>query len=150
MHFCQQRRPSLTAKLKASNGADFKQTQVMSALGDEWKALGDVGQARFKTTASRDKDRYDSAVASNPENAELKKAARKKAPKRKAPSGPKKWSAYMHFCNERRPSLTAELKASMGASFKNPAVMVALGAEWKAIDPAAKAKYQAKAELPVA
>ena len=144
MHFCAERRAGLSAELKASKGAEFKQTLVMSALGAEWKALGDYGQSRFKETAAQDKVRYDAAVASNPENAALSKKT-----KRKASTGPKKLSAYMHFCAERRPSLTLELKASMGSAFKNPAVMVALGAEWKTLDDAAKAPYQAKAQIPV-
>ena len=146
MHFCAERRPALTAELKAAKGDDFKMPAVMSALGAEWKALGDAKQSSYKAKAAEDKRRYDAAFASNPENAKIKK------PKRKSPksSGPRKLSAYMHFCAERRPSLTAELKASMGASFKNPAVMVALGAEWKAIDEAGKAKYQAMAAQPVA
>ena len=55
----------------------------------------------------------------------------------------------VHFCNERRPSLTAELKASMGATFKNTAVMSALGVEWKQLGDADKARFQAMAAQPV-
>ena len=58
-------------------------------------------------------------------------------------------SPYMHFCAARRPSLTAELKASMGDAFKMPAVMSALGAEWKQLGDAEKAKFQALAAQPV-
>eukprot|EP00966_Prymnesium_polylepis_P317281 7330439-Prymnesium_polylepis.1 len=83
----------------------------MTALGAEWKALGESDKARFAALAVADKERYDAAVATNPAN----------KPKKKARTGPKKLSAYMHFGAERRPSLTAELKASMGAAFKNPA-----------------------------
>lgn len=146
MHFCAERRPGLTQELKASMGATFKNPAVMTALGAEWKALGDSEKARFAAKATADKDRYDAAVASNPANANLKKKKRVK----KESSGPRKLSAYMHFCAERRPSITVELKASMGASFKNPAVMTALGAEWKALGEAEKARFQAIAAQPVA
>ena len=146
MHFCAERRPSLTAELKASMGADFKNTLVMSSLGAEWKKLGDGDKAKFAQVAAADKQRYDTAFASNPANANLSKKKRAK----KAPSdGPKKLSAYMHFCASRRPSLTAELKASMGDAFKMPAVMSALGAEWKQLGDAEKAKFQALAAQPV-
>lgn len=35
-------------------------------------------------------------------------------------------SAYMHYCQERRAPLTASLKASMGASFANTMVLLAI------------------------
>ena len=145
MHFCAERRPSLTSELKASMGAAFNYPAVMSQLGSEWKQLSDSEKMRFESMATADKVRYDAAFASNPANAELKKGKRKK----RASTGPKKLSAYMHCCAERRPSLTAELKASMGAAFKNPAVMTALGAEWRVLDPASKARFEQMAAVPV-
>lgn len=144
MHFCQERRAGLTAELKASMGASFKNTAVMSGLGAEWKQLNAMAKARFEQVAAQDKARYEAAVASNPENA----AVKRKSSKRKS-TGPKKLSAYMHFCADRRPSLTAELKASMGASFKIPAVMSALGAEWRQLDAASKARFEQMAAIPV-
>lgn len=144
MHFCQERRATLTSELKASMGGSYKNTAVMSALGAEWKRLEEQDTARFAAVAAQDKARYDAAVASNPENALVKR----KSPKRKS-TGPKKLSAYMHFCADRRTSLTAELKASMGSSFKTPAVMSALGAEWRQLDPSSKARFEQMAAVPV-
>ena len=97
--------------------------------------------------------RFDAAVASNPENANIKPTKRKSSGK--SSGGPKALSSYMHFCAERRASLTAELKAELGAGFENKMVMVKLGAEWKAMGDGAKAKYVAmneaqKAELAAA
>jgi hypothetical protein len=129
MHFCNERRAGLTAELKASMGNSFKNTAVMSGLGAEWKQLGETQKERFAEMAVQDKARFDAAVASNPANA--------KAPKKQG-----KLSAYMHFCADRRSSLTAELKASMGEMFKQPAVMSALGAEWKQLDATAKARFE--------
>lgn len=112
MHFCGERRAPLTSELKAQHGAAFKQPLVMSALGAEWKVLGAAEKQRFEAAAAQDKARYEAAVASNPANEGV---SRRKAPKKKRErTGPKKLSAYMHFCKDRRPSLTAELKASMG------------------------------------
>ena len=145
MHFCQERRPGLTVELKAQHGEAFKQPLVMSTLGAEWKAIGAADKARFEAAAVADKQRYDAAVASNPANANVKGPKRKKA----ARSGPKKLSAYIHFCNERRESVTASLKASMGADFKYSAVMSALGAEWKTVDAASKSRFEEMAKLPV-
>lgn len=138
MFFCAERRPSLTSELKTSLGAEFKQPAVMKALGAEWAVLDDGAKAPFSRLAAADKERYEAAVASNP------------ASTKRVSKGPQKESAYMLFCKERRPSLTTELKASMGSTFKNTAVMVALGAEWKMIDTSSKAKFQALAEQPVA
>ena len=137
MFFCAERRPSLTTELKASLGANFKQPAVMKALGAEWGALDDSAKAPFVGLAAADKERYEAAVTSNPANT------------KPVSKGPRKMSAYMHFCKERRPALTTELKASMGSTFKNTAVMVALGAEWKKIDASSKAKFQALAEQPI-
>jgi len=146
MHFCSERRPGLTQELKAKLGTEFKNTLVMAGLGTEWKALSDDAKAKFAAAAQADKERYEAAVASNPDN----KLVKKTKTTRKAPSGPKKLSAYMHFCAERRPAVTAQLKQSMGADFKNPAVMVQLGAEWKALGDADKARFQQLAAQPVA
>ena len=52
-------------------------------------------------------------------------------------------SAYMHFCAERRPSLTEELKAQLGAEFKYTLVMTKLGEEWRGVGD--KSKYEAMA-----
>lgn len=143
MFFCAERRSVLAAELKAQHGAAFKQPLVMSALGAEWKALGEAEKMRFAAQATADKVRYDAAVASNPANAGVKS---KRSPKK---AGPKKLSAYLHFCAERRPSMTEELKASMGAAFKYPAVMSALGAEWKTLDATRKVKFEELAKIPV-
>ena len=68
-----------------------------------------------------------------------------KAGKKKSKAdGPKKpLSAYMHFCAERRPSLTEELKAQLGADFKYTLVMTKLGEEWRGVGD--KSKYEAMA-----
>eukprot|EP00320_Phaeocystis_rex_P019627 CAMPEP_0119062442 /NCGR_PEP_ID=MMETSP1178-20130426/6021_1 /TAXON_ID=33656 /ORGANISM="unid sp, Strain CCMP2000" /LENGTH=170 /DNA_ID=CAMNT_0007043723 /DNA_START=201 /DNA_END=713 /DNA_ORIENTATION=- len=141
MHFCQERRAPLTATLKASLGASFANTMVMKELGAEWKALDSASKERFSQKAASDKERYDKAVASNPENNSLKPKKKKaKASKPKAPS------AYMLFCADRRPAVTAALKASKGADFQNKMVMVQLGAEWRELSDDGKASFVEKAE----
>lgn len=138
MFFCTERRPALTSALKASMGSEFKTTAVMVQLGAEWKQMKRGEKYRFQALAAADKQRYDAAVASNPANKPAKKA------------GPKKLSAYMHFCAKRRPDVTAELKASMGAAFKTPAVMVQLGGvEWRALGESDKARFAAMALVPI-
>tara|TARA_B110001452_G_scaffold25728_1_gene20221 strand:- start:2227 stop:2868 length:642 start_codon:yes stop_codon:yes gene_type:complete len=144
MHFCQERRVGLTAELKAKMGASFANTEVMKSLGAEWKLLDAGTVERFKGVAVQDKARFDAAVASNPANAEVKPTKRSK--KAKADGKPRPLSSYMHFCADRRTSLTAELKSEMGAAFENKMVMVKLGAEWKELGDGAKAKYVAMAE----
>ena len=81
--------------------------------------------------------RFDAAVASNPENKSVKGPSKKA----KSSKGPQALSAYMHFCNERRPGLTTVLKAQFGAEFKNKLVMVNLGSEWRELSDDGKAKF---------
>ena len=86
------------------------------------------------TQAKEDKARYDAALKA----AGVLTKAEKKA------QGPKRpLSAYMHFCAERRPSLTEELKAQLGAEFKYTLVMTKLGEEWRGVGD--KSKYEAMA-----
>lgn len=140
MHFCAERRTSLTAELKASLGAEYKNTIVMKKLGEEWRQQDTATVARFEAIAAEDKARYAAAVASNPANKTVKKGTRKSS------GGPKPLSAYMHFCAERRPGITAALKASKGSEFKASEVMVQLGEEWRNLDDASKEKFQAVAD----
>eukprot|EP00900_Chrysochromulina_parva_P027530 jgi/Chrpa1/9410/Chrysochromulina_OHIO_Genome00019899-RA len=55
-------------------------------------------------------------------------------------------SSYLHFCQERRPMVTQQLKAILGAEFKQAAVMSQLGAEWKDLPDATKAKFTSMAK----
>jgi HMG (high mobility group) box len=147
MHFCQERRPMVTQQLKAKLGAEFKQVAVMSQLGTEWKALPDATKAKFTSMAKSDKTRYDAAFASNPDNASIKRGGG--TTRARKSTGPKKLSAYLHFCAEKRSAKTEQLKASMGNAFKYSAVLSALGADWKVLDEASKIRFKQMAEQPV-
>ena len=147
MHFCQERRPMVTQQLKAKLGAEFKQVAVMSQLGTEWKALPDATKAKYTSMAKSDKTRYDAAFASNPDNASIKRGGG--TTRARKSTGPKKLSAYLHFCAEKRPAKTEQLKASMGTAFKYSAVLSALGSDWKVLDEASKARFKQMAEQPV-
>lgn len=134
MFFCNDARVRVTAEEKEKAGAAFKQTLVMTKLGALWRELPDAEKVGYQNQAKEDKVRYDAALKS----IGVLTKAEKKA------NGPKRpLSAYMHFCAERRPSLTDELKASLGAGFKYTLVMTKLGEEWKAVGD--KSKYEALA-----
>ena len=129
----------MTQELKSYLGDDFKNTMVMSALGSEWKSLGESERTRFSIAAEADRDRYE---------AEAGRPKRKSAngPKRKSANGPKrKLNAYMHFCVERRPAVTA----SLGTEVKPPAVVSRLAADWRALDDAERVRFQQLAAQPV-
>ena len=101
----------------------------LDAVEQAWAA-----QYLISTQAKEDKARYDAALKA----AGVLTKAEKKA------QGPKRpLSAYMHFCAERRPSLTEELKAQLGADFKYTLVMTKLGEEWRGVGD--KSKYEAMA-----
>ena len=54
-------------------------------------------------------------------------------------------SAYMHFCNDERATVTAQQKRLAGDSFKQTLVMTKLGALWRELPEAQKATYNQKA-----
>jgi len=116
----------------------------MSQLGAEWKDLPDATKAKFTSMAKSDKTRYDAAFASNPANASIKRGGG--TTRARKSTGPPKLSAYLHFCAEKRPAKTALLKESMGTAFKSSAVVSALGADWKVLDEASKARFKQMAE----
>ena len=100
-----------------------------------------AAQHLISTQAKEDKARYDAALKA----AGVLTKAEKKA------QGPKRpLSAYMHFCAERRPSLTEELKAQLGAEFKYTLVMTKLGEEWRGVGDKSKYEAMAAAERAVA
>ena len=79
----------------------------MGSSSRRWRGAW-AAQHLISTQAKEDKARYDAALKA----AGVLTKAEKKA------QGPKRpLSAYMHFCAERRPSLTEELKAQLGAEF---------------------------------
>ena len=134
MHFCNDERATVTAEQKRLAGDSFKQTLVMTKLGALWRELPEARKATYNQKAKEDKARYDAALKA----AGVLTKAEKKA------QGPKRpLSAYMHFCAERRPSLTEELKAQLGADFKYTLVMTKLGEEWRGVGD--KSKYEAMA-----
>ena len=134
MHFCNDERATVTAEQKRLAGDSFKQTLVMTKLGALWRELPEAQKATYNQKAKEDKARYDAALKA----AGVLTKAEKKA------QGPKRpLSAYMHFCAERRPSLTEELKAQLGAEFKYTLVMTKLGEEWRGVGD--KSKYEAMA-----
>ena len=134
MHFCNDERATVTAGQKRLAGDSFKQTLVMTKLGALWRELPEARKATYNQKAKEDKARYDAALKA----AGVLTKAEKKA------QGPKRpLSAYMHFCAERRPSLTEELKAQLGAEFKYTLVMTKLGEEWRGVGD--KSKYEAMA-----
>ena len=53
MFFCADRRPSLTQELKASKGADFKNTLVLTELGAEWKTLPEGDKTKYVAHSPR-------------------------------------------------------------------------------------------------
>mmetsp|Transcript_21215 Transcript_21215/g.65240 ORF Transcript_21215/g.65240 Transcript_21215/m.65240 type:complete len:195 (+) Transcript_21215:46-630(+) len=133
MHFCNDERPGVTAEMKASAGETFKQTMVMSKLGAMWGDVPADRKAQYEAKAAADKERYAAALKA----AGILSKKEQKAAKPKRPL-----SAYMHFCNDRRPAVAERMQAELGATFKYTLVMSKLGEEWRALDAGAKSKYE--------
>ena len=57
-------------------------------------------------------------------------------------------SAYMHFCNDERATVTAEQKRLAGDSFKQTLVMTKLGALWRELPEARKVESCVETSTP--
>jgi len=139
--FADDHREEVTLTLQKAG--KFTVGKASQQMGWEWQELGETKKKEYEKKAANLKKAYEAAISADPSLGPTKKKTRKKS------EGPKKLSAYMHFCKERRPAVTSELKASMGPEFKQPEVLRALGAEWKTLDPNSKARFEELAKVPV-
>ena len=55
MHFCGDERATVTASVKAAEGAAFKQTKVMTKLGEEWRELSAGAKVKYQDMAAAEK-----------------------------------------------------------------------------------------------
>lgn len=131
-------------QLKLQKKGKFSVGMASQQMGWEWQELGKTKKKEYEKKAADLKKAYEAAIAADPSLGSTKKTKT-----RTTKEGPKKLSAYMHFCKERRAAVTSELKASMGQEFKQPEVLKALGAEWKTLDPNSKARFTELAKVPV-
>ena len=124
--------------------------QVSKELARLWAETGEGGgeeRQKYQDMAAADKERYEKELAEtgvNGRTARAKPASGRKSTKKAAKTTkvPRAPSAYMLFCQERRPALTETLKASLGPGFKYTVVMTKLGEEWRELSDGAKVKYQ--------
>jgi hypothetical protein len=125
IYFCQYMRPILKDR-----GVDSK--DMMAELGEAWRALSDDEKAPYIEMSKNDRDRYanemtrftpDDSPVDSPDGSPVEKKAR--APRKpKDPNAPKRAkSAYLFFCQEKRPILK-------GQGIESKEMMSALGVAW--------------------
>lgn len=142
MHFCAEKRAGVTTELRGSLGEKFQPKLVMSKLGEMWRGLDEAKLSAYQKQAAADKVRFEKDLS----DAGIVTAAQAKKNAKKEDAKNKPLSAYMIFCQDRRPSVTEQLKAKLGDDFKYTEVMVKLGADWKTLDEPTKAGFKAQAE----
>jgi len=145
VHFCADQRGAIKAALPEGHGFG----DVGKALGKAWKDLTDDAKAPYLALALTDRARYVAEAAAytppprDPDDEEADGAKKKKkAKKDRDPNKPKRGlSGFMFLSAARR----APLRASVGLAAKVTEVASLLGAEWRGMDEAAKAPYEAQA-----
>jgi len=131
---------------------DEKMPAIAKILGEMWKALSDEDRAPLTERATELSAAYTEAKAayeaSKPAPAlpvELEAAAAAPSKKTKAPKDPnapkRPMSGFMLFSAARRP----DVRASQPEGTKMTVIAKLLGAEWKELDEAARAPFEAEA-----
>jgi len=150
---------AVARKQLVADNPDLKMTEVGSKLAEAWKQLTDEEKAPYTAKYKADKEVYDRKLAAyklTPEYAEYQEAKKafnkkKKAGAKKAdlkamtPNMPKRpQSGFFLYVSDNRARAKSELEVS-NPGFKITEVTKKLGADWKAMDEAAKKPYQDKA-----
>lgn len=114
-------------------------TEFSKKCAERWKQMTEQEKKRFASMADKDKQRYDREMANYVPPAG--EGGRKR--KKKDPNAPKRpLSAFFIFCADERPAVKAIYPTySVGDVAKE------LGDRWNKIQPEAKSKYEAKAQV---
>ncbi|XP_065187073.1 high mobility group protein B2-like [Sycon ciliatum] len=108
---------------------------------EEWKSLDDATRQKYEALAAEDKIRYEREmvgyVPPPPSDNDYDEPQKKKK-RKKDPDAPKRgMSAFLFFCNSRRPELKLKFPDfAMGEMSRK------LGDEWKTMDDTAKAPFE--------
>jgi len=133
MIFAQTQRASVIA---AKPELATKVAEIGKEIGRLWGLLSEAEKDKFKSQAAAEKAAHEAKYGKVTREPKAPKAS-KKAKDPNAP--PRKPSPYINFCNANRNKIIAENPA-----LKSQVTEVAkiLGAQWKGLSDAEKAKYQ--------
>lgn len=152
---------AVARKQLVAENPDLKMTEVGSKLAQAWKQLTDDEKAPYSAKYKADKVVYDRKLAAyklTPEYEEYQVAKKAFNKKKKAgaakanlkamtPNMPKRpQSGYFLYVADNRARAKASLEVS-NPGYKITEVTKKLGAEWQAMDVAAKKQYQDKAAV---
>jgi hypothetical protein len=128
--FCSDNRASVKEKFP-----DYKQSHIVSELGSKWKKSSEKTKKKYAAKALKDKERYlkefeEYSPSDGFEKPEVK------APK-KDPKSPKRGTtAYIYFCQDKRPKLK-----DSNPEMKGKEITTELSSMWKNISDKKRVKY---------
>ena len=140
-----------TTRIKAANPM-AKNTDHVTLMGAGWSALSDAQKVPYQALSEIDKNRYFEEMKAYvpPAAGSLiygKNHRAKKMRKSIDPNKPKQgMSAYLFYCKEQRPRVTAANSQLIGQA-KNTEIMTLLGTGWNKLSSDEKIPYQTKAKF---
>jgi len=118
----------------------LKFTEISKEIGARWQQLSERKKKPFHRQALQDKERYEQEKATYVPDPEWVRAQGKK--RKKDPNAPKKaMSAYLYFCNDKRPAIS-----QANPELKMTDIAKLLAAEWRECTEGDKWQYQQAAD----
>jgi hypothetical protein len=135
--FCSENREKI--KIKNPN---MSATQTTTKLGEEWKSLTEKEKKKYEDLSLKDKKRYEEEMKNYTpsEESEEEESSKQKKSKKKEKTGPKRpMSAYMYFCQEKRPEVKEKHPSMNGKE-----ITTELGLMWRKMNEKDKKPYEDK------
>ena len=118
------------------NNPSLSATEITSKLGEQWKTISEKEKKKYEDMSRKDKIRYEKEMESYTPPVDNDKLPSGK----KERTGPKRpLTAYMYFCQDKRPSVKAENPDLDGKGLTSE-----LAAFWKSLSSEDKTPYEDK------
>ena len=128
--FCGAKRDEIKKK-----NPDMKGKEILSKLGEMWKALNDKQKKKYVDEANKDKERYEGEMNEYVPSEGFEKKDKKKSKAKRAPSG------YIIFCGDKREEVKTE-----NPEMKATEITKELGRQWRELSQEEKDEYNQRSK----
>ena len=128
--FCGAKRDEIKKK-----NPDMKGKEILSKLGEMWKALNDKQKKKYVDEANKDKERYEGDMNEYVPSEGFEKKDKKKSKAKRAPSG------YIIFCGDKREEVKTE-----NPEMKATEITKELGRQWRELSQEEKDEYNQRSK----
>jgi len=128
--FCGAKRDEIKKK-----NPDIKAKDILSKLGEMWKALNDKQKKKYVDEANKDKERYEGEMNEYVPSEGFEKKDKKKSKAKRAPSG------YIIFCGDKREEVKTE-----NPEMKATEITKELGRQWRELSQEEKDEYNQRSK----